>query len=48
MTVTAPRPRYHLTPPDHWLSDPNGLVWHDGYWHAYYQHNPHGEEWGHI
>lgn len=48
MTVTAPRPRYHLTPPDHWLSDPNGLVWHDGYWHAYYQHNPHGEEWGHM
>ena len=48
MTVTAPQPRYHLTPPDHWLSDPNGLVWHDRYWHAYYQHNPHGEEWGHI
>ena len=42
------RPRYHLSPPANWLSDPNGLVWADGLWHLYYQHNPHDEDWGHM
>ena len=42
------RPRFHLSSPANWLSDPNGLVWHAGHWHLYYQHNPHGEDWGHM
>ena len=48
MPAAAVRPRFHLSPPANWLSDPNGLVWHAGYWHLYYQHNPHGEDWGHM
>ncbi len=42
------RPRYHYAPAANWLSDPNGLVWHDGEWHMFYQYNPFGEEWGHM
>ena len=48
MPADAVRPRFHLSPPVNWLSDPNGLVWHAGYWHLYYQHNPHAEDWGHM
>lgn len=42
------RPQYHFTSKANWLSDPNGLV-HDGtLWHMFFQHNPHGEAWGHM
>ncbi|MCY1671781.1 glycoside hydrolase family 32 protein [Novosphingobium sp. SL115] len=42
------RPAYHYAPAANWLSDPNGLIWHDGEWHMFYQYNPHGEDWGHM
>lgn len=42
------RPRYHYAPRANWLSDPNGLVYHDGEWHLFYQYNPQGEDWGHM
>jgi sucrose-6-phosphate hydrolase SacC (GH32 family) len=42
------RPRVHYSPRCHWLSDPNGLVWHDGEYHLFYQHNPQGDTWGHL
>lgn len=42
------RPQYHYAPRRHWLSDPNGLVWHAGEWHLFYQYNPHGDQWGHM
>ena len=48
MPAAAVRPCFHFSPPANWLSDPNGLVWQAGYWHLYYQHNPHGEDWGHM
>ena len=42
------RPQVHYTPAAHWISDPNGLVWMDGEYHLFYQHNPFANAWGHM
>lgn len=45
--------RLHYSPPRHWMNDPNGLVFHDGRYHLYFQYNPYGVDhgnlsWGHA
>jgi beta-fructofuranosidase len=39
------RPAWHFGPPAQWMNDPNGVSWHAGWWHVFYQHNPHGDVW---
>jgi len=42
------RPVYHFSPPVNWTNDPNGLIYLNGTYHMYYQHNPFENKWGHM
>ncbi|MEH0531929.1 glycoside hydrolase family 32 protein [Streptomyces stelliscabiei] len=46
-------PAVHLRPPRNWINDPNGMVFHDGHYHVFFQYNPYGllhanVHWGHF
>lgn len=42
------RPVFHFRPPAQWMNDPNGVIYHNGWYHLFYQLNPYGDEWGQI
>lgn len=47
------RPQYHYTAQHDWMSDPNGMVYHNGEFHLCYQHDAYDHvfgamSWGHA
>ncbi len=40
------RPQYHFSPESNWMNDPNGLLFHDGRYHLFYQYYPDSTVWG--
>jgi fructan beta-fructosidase len=40
------RPQLHFTPAEHWMNDPNGMLYVDGEYHLFYQYHPYSNRWG--
>lgn len=46
MYTEAYRPQFHFSPAHKWMNDPNGLVYHEGVYHLFYQFYPDDIVWG--
>ena len=40
--------QYHFEPGSGWMNDPNGLVYFQGRYHAFFQHYPYAPRWGQM
>ena len=42
------RPVYHLSPSGKWMNEPHGPMYYEGWYHIFYQANPHAPIWDHL
>lgn len=42
------RPIYHLIAPGKWMNEPHGPCYYNGFYHIFYQFNPHAPIWDNI
>lgn len=42
------RTAFHFQPEKNWMNDPNGPLFHKGWYHLFYQYNPDSAVWGNI
>jgi len=42
------RSQFHFSSKKGWNNDPNGMVYHNGEYHLYFQHNPLSVNWGNM
>ncbi|MEJ6979628.1 glycoside hydrolase family 32 protein [Pedobacter sp. P351] len=40
------RPQFHFSPKEKWMNDPNGMVYHEGIYHLFFQYYPDSTVWG--
>ena len=40
------RPQVHFSPKEHWINDPNGMVYYKGIYHLFFQYYPDSTVWG--
>jgi len=43
--VAGRRPLIHFSPNTGWMNDPNGLMYHEGVYHLFFQYNPWDTRW---
>lgn len=42
------RTAFHFQPEKNWMNDPDGPLFHQGWYHLFYQYNPDSSVWGNI